>query len=71
MTGTPVRLDLSSPSRGPRGKPPKHFVDLTPEQRIEAVTELGEKIIAPIDRLDSLLLTVPAVYLVLSVLQPA
>lgn len=43
MTGTPVRLDLSSPNRGPRGKPPKHFVDLTPEQRIEAVTELGEK----------------------------
>ncbi|WP_456846772.1 23S rRNA (adenine(2503)-C(2))-methyltransferase RlmN [Cellulomonas sp. P5_C6] len=43
MTGTPVRLDLSSPSRGPRGKPPKHFVDLTPEQRIDAVTELGEK----------------------------
>jgi 23S rRNA (adenine2503-C2)-methyltransferase len=43
MTGTPVRLDLSSPSRGPRGKPPKHFVDLTPEQRIAAVTELGEK----------------------------
>lgn len=43
MTGTPVRLDLSSPSRGPRGKPPKHFVDLTPEQRVEAVTELGEK----------------------------
>jgi len=43
VTGTPVRLDLSSPSRGPRGKPPKHFVDLTPEQRIEAVTELGEK----------------------------
>ncbi|WP_456826604.1 23S rRNA (adenine(2503)-C(2))-methyltransferase RlmN [Cellulomonas sp. P5_E12] len=43
MTGTPVRLDLSSPSRGPRGKPPKHFVDLTPEQRVDAVTELGEK----------------------------
>jgi 23S rRNA (adenine2503-C2)-methyltransferase len=43
MTGTPVRLDLSSPTRGPRGKPPKHFVDLTPEQRVEAVTELGEK----------------------------
>jgi len=43
MTGTPVRLDLSSPSRGPRGKPPKHFVDLTPEQRVEAVTDLGEK----------------------------
>ncbi len=43
MTGTPVRLDLSSPTRGPRGKPPKHFVDLSPEQRVEAVTELGEK----------------------------
>jgi 23S rRNA (adenine2503-C2)-methyltransferase len=43
MTGTPVRLDLSSPTRGPRGKPPKHFVDLTPEQRVAAVTELGEK----------------------------
>ncbi|MEZ0449693.1 23S rRNA (adenine(2503)-C(2))-methyltransferase RlmN [Cellulomonas sp. ICMP 17802] len=43
MTGTPVRLDLSSPSRGPRGKPPRHFVDLTPEQRVEAVTDLGEK----------------------------
>ena len=43
MTGTPVRLDLSSPNRGPRGKPPKHFVDLTPEQRVDAVTELGEK----------------------------
>jgi len=43
MTGTPVRLDLSSPSRGPRGKPPKHFVDLTPDERIAAVTGLGEK----------------------------
>jgi 23S rRNA (adenine2503-C2)-methyltransferase len=43
VTGTPVTLDLSSPSRGPRGKPPRHFVDLTPEQRVAAVTELGEK----------------------------
>lgn len=43
MAGTPVTLDLSSPSRGPRGKPPRHFVDLTPEQRVAAVTELGEK----------------------------
>ncbi|WP_029289339.1 23S rRNA (adenine(2503)-C(2))-methyltransferase RlmN [Cellulomonas sp. HZM] len=43
MTGTPVRLDLSSPTRGPRGKPPKHFVDLTPAERVAAVTELGEK----------------------------
>ena len=43
MTGTPVQLDLSSPSRGPRGKPPRHFVDLTPEQRVAAVTDLGEK----------------------------
>lgn len=43
MSGTPVRLDLSSPSRGPRGKPPRHFVDLTPEERVAAVAELGEK----------------------------
>lgn len=43
MTGTPVRLDLSAPTRGARGKPPRHFVDLTPEQRVEAVTALGEK----------------------------
>jgi len=43
MTGTPVRLDLSSPSRGPRGKPPRHFVDLTPAERVSAVTDLGEK----------------------------
>jgi 23S rRNA (adenine2503-C2)-methyltransferase len=41
-TATPVALDLS-PRRGPRGKPPRHFVDLTPEQRVEAVTALGEK----------------------------
>ncbi|GAA3812158.1 23S rRNA (adenine(2503)-C(2))-methyltransferase RlmN [Cellulomonas soli] len=43
MTGTPVRLDMSAPTRGARGKPPRHFVDLTPEQRVEAVTALGEK----------------------------
>src|SRR4051794_104142 len=41
-TATPVALDLS-PRRGPRGKPPRRFVDLTPEQRVEAVTALGEK----------------------------
>lgn len=29
--------------RGPRGKPPRHFVDLTPDERVAAVTELGEK----------------------------
>lgn len=43
MSATPVALNLSAPARGPRGKPPKHFVDLTPEQRVEAVTALGEK----------------------------
>lgn len=42
MTGTPVRLDLSSPSRGPRGKPPRHFVDLTPSERTAAVQALGQ-----------------------------
>ncbi len=42
MTGTPVRLDLSSPSRGPRGKPPRHFVDLTPPERAAAVQALGQ-----------------------------
>ncbi len=43
MTATPIALDLSAPRRGPRGKPPRHFVDLTPEQRVTAVTDLGEK----------------------------
>ncbi|HEY0187422.1 MAG TPA: 23S rRNA (adenine(2503)-C(2))-methyltransferase RlmN [Cellulomonas sp.] len=43
MSATPVTLDLSpAPRRGPRGKPPKHFVDLTPEERVAAVTALGE-----------------------------
>lgn len=43
MSATPVALNLSAPTRGARGKPPKHFVDLTPEERVEAVTALGEK----------------------------
>ncbi|MGV8976533.1 MAG: 23S rRNA (adenine(2503)-C(2))-methyltransferase RlmN [Cellulomonas sp.] len=43
MSGTPVTLNLAAPTRGARGKPPRHFVDLTPEQRVEAVTALGEK----------------------------
>ncbi|QCB93968.1 23S rRNA (adenine(2503)-C(2))-methyltransferase RlmN [Cellulomonas shaoxiangyii] len=43
MNPTPVRLDLSAPTRGARGKPPRHFVDLTPEERVEAVQALGEK----------------------------
>ena len=43
MNATPVALNLSAPTRGARGKPPKHFVDLTPEERVAAVTELGEK----------------------------
>jgi 23S rRNA (adenine2503-C2)-methyltransferase len=40
MSGTPVALTLT-PAR--RGKPPRHFVDLTPAERVEAVTALGEK----------------------------
>lgn len=43
MSGTPVTLNLAAPTRGARGKPPRHFVDLTPEQRVEAVTALGEQ----------------------------
>jgi 23S rRNA (adenine2503-C2)-methyltransferase len=43
MSGTPVTLNLAAPTRGARGKPPRHFVDLTPEQRVEAVAALGEK----------------------------
>lgn len=43
MSATPVRLQLSAPTRGARGKPPRHFVDLTPEERVAAVTALGEK----------------------------
>jgi len=40
---TPVALDFSTSRRGPRGKPPRHFVDLTPEERVQAVVDLGEK----------------------------
>jgi len=43
VNAAPVALNLSAPARGARGKPPKHFVDLTPAQRVEAVTALGEK----------------------------
>ncbi|TQL04543.1 23S rRNA (adenine(2503)-C(2))-methyltransferase RlmN [Cellulomonas sp. SLBN-39] len=43
MSATPVRLQLSATTRGARGKPPRHFVDLTPQERVEAVTALGEK----------------------------
>jgi len=39
---TPIALDFSASKRGPRGKPPRHYVDLTPEQRLHAVTDLGE-----------------------------
>ena len=38
-----VALDFSASRRGPRGKPPRHFADLTPEQRVQAVVGLGEK----------------------------
>ncbi|WVT79297.1 23S rRNA (adenine(2503)-C(2))-methyltransferase RlmN [Pengzhenrongella phosphoraccumulans] len=40
---TPVALDFSTSRRGPRGKPPRHFVDLTPQERVQAVVDLGEK----------------------------
>jgi 23S rRNA (adenine2503-C2)-methyltransferase len=40
MTG-PV-LDLSVRSGGARGKPPRHFADLSAEERVEAVTALGQ-----------------------------
>jgi 23S rRNA (adenine2503-C2)-methyltransferase len=43
MSGTPITLNLAAPTRGAHGKPPRHFVDLTPEQRVEAVTALGEQ----------------------------
>ncbi len=39
----PVTLDLSTPAAGRRGKPPRHFADLTPAERVEVVTGVGEK----------------------------
>ena len=42
-TPLPIALDLSTPTRGRRGKPPRHFADLSPTERVAAVTELGEK----------------------------
>lgn len=39
---TPVRLDLSSPSGGPRGRPPRHFADLGPDERSAALRALGQ-----------------------------
>lgn len=39
----PVTLNLATPAAGRRGKPPRHFADLTPEERVAAVTEAGEK----------------------------
>ncbi|MGP7960748.1 23S rRNA (adenine(2503)-C(2))-methyltransferase RlmN [Sanguibacter sp. A247] len=39
----PVTLDLSTPAAGRRGKPPRHFADLTPDERLEVVAEVGEK----------------------------
>jgi 23S rRNA (adenine2503-C2)-methyltransferase len=37
---TPLTLTMASPRRG---KPPRHFADLSPAERVQAVTELGEK----------------------------
>lgn len=39
----PIALNLAAPTRGRRGKPPRHFADLSPQERIDAVVELGEK----------------------------
>lgn len=39
----PVLLDLAPRTRGPRGKPPRHFADLTVDERGQAVAELGEE----------------------------
>lgn len=36
----PLALTMSAPRRG---KPPRHFADLTPQERVEAVVEAGEK----------------------------
>ncbi len=37
----PLTLNFGRPAR--RGKPPRHFVDMTPDERVEAVVALGEK----------------------------
>lgn len=37
---TPLTLTMTAPRRG---KPPRHFADMSPEERVLAVTELGEK----------------------------
>lgn len=39
----PIALNLATPTRGRRGKPPRHFADLSPQERIDAVTALDEK----------------------------
>lgn len=43
MSATSVALNLSTPARGARGKPPRHFADLTAQERADTVVELGEK----------------------------
>ena len=39
---TPIALNLATPARGRRGKPPRHFADLDAEGRSRAVVELGQ-----------------------------
>ncbi|MGO1317231.1 MAG: 23S rRNA (adenine(2503)-C(2))-methyltransferase RlmN [Cellulomonadaceae bacterium] len=39
---TPVPLNLSTPARGRRGKPPRHLADLDAAERARAVGELGQ-----------------------------
>lgn len=43
MSATSVALNLSTPARGARGKPPRHFADLTAQERADKMVELGEK----------------------------
>ncbi|HEY5483818.1 MAG TPA: 23S rRNA (adenine(2503)-C(2))-methyltransferase RlmN, partial [Propionibacteriaceae bacterium] len=39
-TSSPIQLQFAAPRRG---KPPRHFADLTKSERIAALAELGEK----------------------------
>lgn len=38
-----IPLNMSAPTRGRRGKPPRHFADLTPDEVAEALVGLGQK----------------------------
>ena len=42
MDGEHLTLNVVATTRAARSKPPRHFADLTPDQRVDAVTALGE-----------------------------